>query len=103
MANRTTITAEPGRQELFIIREFDAPREFLFRAHTEPELYKQWVGPNDLTMTIERMEPISGGSYRFIHSRDGHEFAFHGVYHEVLPNERIIGTFEFDGMPEKVM
>ncbi|MEZ5424538.1 MAG: SRPBCC family protein [Pyrinomonadaceae bacterium] len=101
MANKTTINAEPGRQELFIIREFDAPRELLFRAYTDPELYKQWVGPKDLTMTIDKMDAVDGGSYRFIHERDGQEYVFHGVYHEVLTNERIIGTFEFDGLPEK--
>ncbi len=101
MANKTTINAEPGKQELFIIREFDAPRELLFRAYTDPELYKQWVGPKDLTMTIDKMDAVNGGSYRFIHERDGHEYVFHGVYHEVLTNERIIGTFEFDGLPEK--
>ncbi|MEZ5422229.1 MAG: SRPBCC family protein [Pyrinomonadaceae bacterium] len=101
MANKTTINAEPGKQELFIIREFDAPRELLFRAYTDPELYKQWVGPKDLTMTIDKMDAVDGGSYRFIHERDGHEYVFHGVYHEVLTNERIIGTFEFDGLPEK--
>ena len=98
--NKTVITAEPGRQELFITREFDAPRELLFRAHTEAELYEQWVGPDDLTMTIEKMEARNGGSYRFLHERDGHVYAFHGVYHEVLKPERIIGTFEFDGLPE---
>lgn len=101
MANKTTINAESGTQELFIIREFDAPRDLLFRAYTDPELYKQWVGPKDLTMTIDKMDAVDGGSYRFIHERDGQEYVFHGVYHEVLTNERIIGTFEFDGLPEK--
>ncbi|MGE3467270.1 MAG: SRPBCC family protein [Pyrinomonadaceae bacterium] len=101
MSNKTTITAEPGNLELFIIREFDAPRELVFRAYTEPELYEQWVGPDDLTMTVEKMDAFDGGSYRFLHERDGHVYAFHGVYHEVLAPERIIGTFEFDGLPEK--
>ena len=100
MSNKTTITAEEGKQELFIIREFDAPRELLFRAYTEADLYEQWVGPNDLTMTIEKMDAVAGGSYKFLHERDGHVYAFHGVYHEVLAPERIIGTFEFDGLPE---
>ncbi len=100
MANKTTVTAEPGKQELFIIREFDAPRELLFRAYTEAELYEQWVGPADLAMTVEKMEAYDGGSYRFLHSRGDHVYAFHGVYHEVLAPERIIGTFEFDGLPE---
>ena len=101
MANKTVITAEPGKQELFITREFDAPRELLFRAHTEAELYEKWVGPDDLAMTVEKMDAFDGGSYRFLHERDGHVYAFHGVYHEVLSPERIIGTFEFDGLPEK--
>lgn len=101
MSNKTTITAEPGKQELFIIREFDAPRELVFRAYTEADLYEQWVGPDDLAMTVEKMDAFDGGSYRFLHERDGHVYAFHGVYHEVLSPERIIGTFEFDGLPER--
>lgn len=99
--NRTTITAEPGRQELFITREFDAPRGLVFRAYTEPEIYAQWLGPNGLTTTFEVFEPVNGGKYRFIQKdKDGNEFSFHGVTHEVLAPERIIGTFEFDGLPE---
>ena len=101
MANKTEIIAEPGKQELFIIREFEAPRELVFKAHTDPELYIQWVGPNDLTMTIERFEMRDGGSYRYTHERGGHKYAFHGVTHDVTAPERIIGTFEFDGLPER--
>jgi len=101
MANKTIITAEPGKQELFITREFEAPRELVFRAYTEADLYEKWVGPDDLMMTVEKMEAFDGGSYRFLHERDGHVYAFHGVYHEVLSPVRIIGTFEFDGLPEK--
>jgi uncharacterized protein YndB with AHSA1/START domain len=97
----TEIKAEKGKQELYIIREFDAPRELVFRAYTEAELYAQWCGPNDLTMTVEEMNAVDGGSFRFVHERDGHKYTFHGVYHEVLSPERIIGTFEFDGLPEK--
>ncbi len=101
MSNKTVITAEPGKQELYIIREFEAPRELVFRAYTEADLYEKWVGPDDLTMTVEKMDAFDGGSYRFLHERDNHVYAFHGVYHEVLTPERIIGTFEFDGLPEK--
>ncbi len=100
MSNKTTITADPGKQELFIIREFEAPRELVFKAYTEADLYAQWVGPRDLTMTVEKMDAVDGGSYKFVHERDGHKYTFHGVYHEVLTPERIIGTFEFDGLPE---
>ena len=99
--NKTTITADPGKQELFITREFDAPRELVFRAYTEPEIYAQWLGPNGLTTTFDVFEPVSGGKYRFIQKdQDGNEFSFHGVTHEMLAPERIIGTFEFDGLPE---
>jgi uncharacterized protein YndB with AHSA1/START domain len=101
MANKTEVKAEPGKQELFIIREFDAPRELVFNAHVDPEVYVKWVGPRDLTMTIEKWEPYEGGSYRFTHERGGNTYAFFGVYHEVLAPERIIGTFEFDGLPER--
>jgi uncharacterized protein YndB with AHSA1/START domain len=101
MAKTTVVTAEPGKQELFITREFDAPRELVFRAHTDPELYVQWVGPHGMTMTIEQWDCRDGGSYRYTHERGGHTYAFFGVNHEVLEPERIIGTFEFDGLPER--
>jgi len=101
MAIKTVVTAEPGKQELFITREFDAPRELVFRAHVDPELYVQWVGPRDLTMTIQKFEMVDGGSYKYTHERDGHKYAFFGVAHEVKAPERIIGTFEFDGLPER--
>ena len=102
MANKTTVTAEPGKQEIFITREFDAPRELVFKAHTDPELYVRWLGPRELEMTLERFEPIAGGSYRYIHKdQAGNEYAFHGVNHEVLAPERLISTFEFEGLPEK--
>ncbi len=99
--NKTTITAEPGKQEIFIIREFDAPRELVFKAYTDPELFTQWLGPRNITMKLEKFEPKSGGAYRYIHTdKDGNEYAFHGVYHEVRSPESIIQTFEFEGLPE---
>lgn len=100
--NKTAITAEPGKQELFISREFDAPRELVFKAFTDPELYVQWLGPRGYTTKLETFEPRSGGSWRFIQKdASGNEYVFHGVNHEVLSPERIIGTFEFEGLPEK--
>ena len=99
--NKTTITAEPGKQELFITREFDAPRELVFKAHTDPEIYVRWLGPRDLDTILETFEPVSGGRWRFIQKdKDGNEFGFHGVNHDVTSPERIIGTFEFEGLPE---
>jgi uncharacterized protein YndB with AHSA1/START domain len=99
--NKTTITAEPGKQELFITREFDAPRELVFKAHTDPDLYARWLGPRGLTTSFETFEPVYGGRWRFVQKdENGNQYSFHGVTHEVLPPERIIGTFEFDGLPE---
>lgn len=103
MTNKLTkITAEPGKQEIIIEREFDAPCELVFKAFTDPKLYVQWLGPRELTTTLETFEPGNGGSWRYIQKdADGNEYAFHGVNHEVLSPERIIGTFEFEGLPEK--
>lgn len=99
--NPTRITAEPAKQELIITREFDAPRELVFKAFTDPDLYAQWLGPRGLTTTLETFEPRSGGRWRYTQTdKDGNEFAFHGVNHEIAPPERIIGTFEFEGLPE---
>ena len=98
--NRTTIMAEPGKQELFVTREFDAPRELVFRAHTDPDLFVQWLGPHGLTTNLETFEPVSGGRWRFVQKdAEGNEFGFHGVFHEVSPGQ-IIQTFEFEGLPE---
>ena len=98
---KTKITAEPGKQELIITREFDAPRELVFKAFTDPDLYVRWIGPRGLTTTLETFEPRNGGSWRYVQTdQDGTKFAFHGVNHEVLPPQRIIGTFEFEGLPE---
>lgn len=101
MANKTEIIAEPGAQELFIKREFDAPRELVFKAHIDPEIYVKWVGPRDLKMTIDKWDPRDGGSYQFTHERDGHKYEFLGVYHQIVEPESIIGTFEFTGLPER--
>jgi uncharacterized protein YndB with AHSA1/START domain len=100
--NQTKIKAEPGKQELFIIREFEAPRHLVFKAFTDPKLLVKWMGPKNLSMKIDKLESGSGGSWRFIHA-DGHgnEFGFHGVCHEETAPERLIRTFEFEGLPEK--
>ena len=102
MKNQTKITAEPGKQELFITREFEAPRELVFRAFCAPELLLQWLGPRDMTMEIDRLDNRTGGSYRFLHcNAGGNKFGFNGVIHEVAEPERLIRTFEFEGLPEK--
>jgi uncharacterized protein YndB with AHSA1/START domain len=100
--NKPQIIAEPGKLDITITREFEAPREFVFRAHIDPKLYIQWRGPRELTMKLEKFEPKFGGRWRYISKdKEGREFHFHGVFHEVLEPERIISTFEYDGLPEK--
>jgi uncharacterized protein YndB with AHSA1/START domain len=99
--NKTTVTAEPGKQELFIIREFDASRELVYKAHIDPKLYVQWLGPHGYEMILETFEPVSGGKYRYIHKdNNGNEYGFHGTFHE-MSEELMIQTFEFEGLPER--
>lgn len=98
--NKTTIVAEPGKQELFITREFDAPRELVFRAYTDSNLLTQWLGPRDLTTRFEVFEPVSGGKYRYVSiDKQGNAYGFHGTFHEISL-ERMIQTFEYEGLPE---
>ena len=102
MKNKTKITAAPGKQELFIEREFDAPRELVFAAFSEPEWLVQWMGPSSLSMEIEKLVNRSGGEYRFLHKDEmGNQYAFNGVIHEVDEPARMIRTFEFEGLPER--
>ena len=99
--NKVTVTAEPGKQELFITREFDAPRELVYKAHIDPKLYVQWLGPHGYEMILETFEPVSGGKYRYIHKdKQGNEYGFHGTFHE-MSEELMIQTFEFEGLPER--
>ena len=98
----TEITADPDVPLIRIIREFDAPPEKVFRAHTDPELLVQWLGPRGLEMTVDHFDCRTGGSYRYVHARDGNEFGFHGCFHEVRPSDVIVQTFTFEGVPDGV-
>ncbi|MDQ3870215.1 MAG: SRPBCC family protein [Chloroflexota bacterium] len=99
----TRITAEPGLPFIDLEREFDAPRDLIFRAHTEPDLLVQWLGPRRLTMTIDRMEIREGGKWRYVHREpDGTEHGFHGVFHGTPSNDGIVQTFEYEGTPGHV-
>ena len=99
----TRITAEPGLPFIEIEREFDAPRDLVFRAHTDPELLVQWLGPRRMTMTVERMEIRDGGTWRFIHREpDGTAHGFHGVFHGRPSVDWMVQTFEYEGAPGHV-
>lgn len=100
---KTTITAEPGKQEVVITRTFDAPRDLVFKTITDPTLVPQWWGPKRFTTIVDRMEMRPGGIWRYIQrDAEGNEYAFHGVYHEIVSPERIVQTFEFEGVPGHV-
>jgi uncharacterized protein YndB with AHSA1/START domain len=97
------ITAEPGRQDVLISREFDAPRELVFRAYTEPELVKKWWGFDAKEITLEAFEPRRGGQWHFVQHTEEGSYGFYGVFHTVRAPEEITQTFEFDGFPGHVL
>ena len=98
----TEIIADPKVPVIRITREFDAPVAKVFRAHTDPELLVQWLGPRDLEMSIDYYDCRRGGSYRYLHRRGADEYGFHGSFHDVEPNTAIVQTFTFEGVPEGV-
>ncbi len=101
--SKTEFTAEPGRQDVIMSRVFDAPRDVVFKAVTDPEMVPQWWGPSALTTTVEKMDARPGGMWRYVQrDEEGHEDAFNGVYHMVSP-EQLVYTFEWEGMPGHVM
>ena len=100
--HETEITADPDIPLIRITREFDAPPEKVCRAHTDPELVVQWLGPRGLEMEIDHYDCRTGGAYRYLHKRDGEEYGFHGSFHEVRSSELIVQTFTFEGMPDSV-
>ncbi|GIH77741.1 SRPBCC family protein [Planobispora longispora] len=100
---KTQITAEPGLPQIIITREFDAPRDLVFRAYTDPELLPKWLGPRDLTMTVKEYDVRDGGRWRYISTdAEGNEYGFHGIFHGTPSPDAIVQTFEFDGMPGHV-
>ncbi len=100
--HETTIEAVTDAPAVRIVREFDAPPEAVFRAHTDAALVRQWLGPRRLTMTIDRWDAETGGGYRYTHHDDDGEYGFYGSFHEVRPAERIVQTFTYTGFPDSV-
>ena len=98
----TTIEADPNVPLVRITREFDAPPEKVFRAHTDPDLLVQWLGPKSVTMEVNHFDCRTGGSWRYLHRDGDGEYGFHGCFHEVRPNERIVQTFTYEGWPDGV-
>lgn len=96
-----TIEAATDVPTITITRDFHATPEQLFRAHTDPDLYRQWVGPADIGTDIDYWDARTGGSWRFVNTRGDEAYGFHGCFHEVSPH-RLVQTFTWEGMPESV-
>ena len=96
-----SIEADPTVPIIRITRDFNATPEQLMRAHTDPELFARWVGPNGMDTEIIDWDATTGGRWRYVARRDGEEYGFHGSFHEVGDN-CIVQTFTYDGMPEGV-
>lgn len=102
MSNPVTISAPEGVPYIDIEREFDFPVEAVFRAHQDPDLFRQWIGPRGYEVELTEFDGTAGGRYRFVHHHDGNEYAFNGVFHTVRDDELVIRTFEFEGYPDIV-
>ena len=101
--HETEIIVDPDVPLVRIIREFDAPPAKVFEAHTDPELVVQWQGPSRNTMRVETWDCRTRGSWRCVHvGPEGDEFWFNGCFHEVRPNEQIVQTFQYEGVPDGV-
>jgi uncharacterized protein YndB with AHSA1/START domain len=99
MNNELIIEAPEGLPFLDYSREFEAPVSALFRAYTEPDVFELWFGPEGLPLEVHRFDAQTGGGFRYVvHGRD-QDWGFHGVYHEVLPHELIIQTYQFEQDP----
>lgn len=97
-----TVTT-PTDREIHIERVFDAPRERVFATFTDPKLIPEWWGPRGVTTVVDQMDVRPGGTWRFVvHNSDGSETAFRGTYREITTPDRIVQTFEWEGMPGHV-
>jgi uncharacterized protein YndB with AHSA1/START domain len=103
-SDNTMQVTTPSAREIVLTRVFDAPRALVFQMMTDPALIPHWWGPSDFTTIVEKMEVKPGGLWRYIQrGPDGYESAFRGVYREVTPPERLVYTFEWEGMPGHVL
>jgi len=98
---QASIEADPTLPIIRITRDFDATPAQLMRAHTDPELFARWVGPNGMETKILDWDATTGGRWRYVAGREGEEYGFHGCFHEV-GEDRIVQTFTFDGQPNGV-
>jgi uncharacterized protein YndB with AHSA1/START domain len=97
----TATVTLPTDEQILITREFDAPKHLVYKAWTTPELVKRWWSANRGEVTVAEIDLRVGGMWRYVMvTDDGFEVAFHGEYREIVPNERIVSTEVYEGMPE---
>ena len=105
ITGETVFSVVPDKQEVTMSRIFDAPRELVFDAYIDPEQIVHWWGPRNLDTIVDKLDPRPGGQWRFVNRTAGtvDEHGFHGFYHEVLRPERLVYTFEYEGVPGHVL
>lgn len=99
---RAAIEADPALPIIRVTRDFAAAPARLMRAHTDPDLFARWAGPDAMTTRIEHWDARTGGSWRYVSTEpDGTEYGFHGCFHEIR-EDRIVQTFTYEGEPDGV-
>jgi uncharacterized protein YndB with AHSA1/START domain len=102
--SKTVLIAEPDKPTTILTRVFDAPRKLVYEAYTNPKHIQNWWGLRSTKIVVEKMDVRPGGAWRFVeHAADGKEFAFSGEFREIVPQERIVSTFEYEAMPGHVI
>ena len=99
----SAVVSLPADEQILITREFDAPRELVYRAYTTPELVRRWWHAKRGEMTVCEIDLRVGGEWRFVMVAREHgdmEVGFHGEYREIVPNERLVSTEVFEGYPD---
>jgi uncharacterized protein YndB with AHSA1/START domain len=97
----TATVTLPGDDQILITREFDAPKDLVYKAYTTPDLVRRWWSGERGEMTLCEIDLRVGGMWRYVMiATGGHEVAFHGEYRDIVPNERIVTTEVYEGMPD---
>ena len=100
-ASRKATVTLPADDQILITREFDAPKELVFKAWTTPELVRRWWSAKRGEVTVAEIDLRVGGTWRYVMIADGgFEVAFHGEYREIVPNERLVSTEVYEGVPD---
>src|SRR3989442_12326263 len=93
-----------SERELVTTHTFDAPRELVWKAWTDPKLIPKWWGPRRYSTTVDKMDVRPGGTWRFVQrDAEGNEYGFHGEYREGVPPKRLVGSVEYEGIPGHVL